>query len=221
MTSTALEVPTSQWDALALLEGAGALTPTSLNLSDPNMPYERYEALLRCFGALERSNRWWIGDAINLGATLYGEEHAQAIEATVGERYNLAERVTGLSHQTLLNVSSVCGRVSRDRRRPELPFSIHAIVASLEPDEQTVWLQKAIDEEMSVSDLREAIRNAKSPAGTAAATTAVSSGGVTIGERLQEVAWLIWRSGQSTSDGSVLIPLDVWSQLGAALGEGE
>lgn len=206
------------------LEKAGAVDEVSLTLTDPDMPYQRWEDLGRFLGGLQRRVNWYIGDWLNFGEGVYGQESSQAVEATTSDRYNEAERVTGLDHGTLMNISSICRRIAKDRRRKELGFWIHAEVAALEPADQIEWLQKAIDNGWNRSDLRQAIKDAKNPpADDNSNGGGGSSGGesMTIGERIEAAARLVWHAAQSTSDGSFLVPGEPMAQLRSALGEGD
>jgi hypothetical protein len=137
-----MSVPSQGLQLLSELEKAGAITETSLTLP-PDIPYDRYEALVTMFGQLHRTSAWLLGDALNYGEKVYGETYAQA---TVW---------TGLAEQTLTNYASVCGRIPRSRRRRELPFSVHAEIASLEPEQQKEWLKKASEKQWTRSILRD------------------------------------------------------------------
>jgi hypothetical protein len=203
------------------LEVAGNADEVSLTLTDPEMKYGVWEALGRFLGSLDRRSRWYIGDWLNFGEAVFGEEAAQGVDDTTKTRYSEAERVTGLDHGTLMNIRSVCGKVAKSRRRKELGFWIHAEVAPLEPDEQTAWLQKAIDEGWTRGDLRDAIRAEKNPAAdddTADDTSGVGEG-LSICERVEEAARRVFHQAQSTTDGSFLVPAEPMASLRAALGE--
>lgn len=127
---------------LAELERNGAVTEVSLRLP-PGLPYDQYEALAAMFGQLHRTSQWLIGDLINYGEKAdYGEKYVQAVE------------LTGLAPQTLANYSSVCSRIPRSRRRSTVNFSIHAEVASKEPDEQKKWLKLAEENGWTRAQLR-------------------------------------------------------------------
>jgi hypothetical protein len=101
-------------------------------------------ALAAMFGQLHRTSAWLIGDLLNYGEKVYGETYAQA------------ETVTGLSRGTLMNYSSVCAHIPRSRRRENVPFSTHAEVAYLEPEEQEKWLEQAAVHGWTKSELRDA-----------------------------------------------------------------
>lgn len=135
---------------LSFLEAAGAsVTPTSLTLSDPDLDWESFENLGRFLGVLKSASSFWVGDLLNAGETLYGEQYAQV------------EAVLGISHQTLLNLQSVCRRVPKTVRRERVTFSAHAEVASLTPNEQRHWLKIAEDGGLSTSELRSEIHASK------------------------------------------------------------
>lgn len=218
MATKALSLP----EALGELEGHLRWDATSLTVTDPDMTFENWQRLGRLLGHFRRGSDWWIGDWLNFGQEVFGEESAQAVEATRAERFSEAERITGLAPQTLLNISSVCNRVARSRRRTELSFSTHAAVAALEPDEQKEWLSRAVQEEWTVADLRAAIHEAMHPTDDGDGSTASGSGldaGLTLGERLEAAARLVFHQGQPQRSGDVLVPGEAWQHLVSALGE--
>lgn len=134
---------TSGIELLAALEASGAITSTSLVLP-PTVTYDQCEALAAMLGQLHRTSAWLIGDLLNHTERVYGETYAQVAEAT------------GLSKGALMNYASVCAHIPRSRRRASLPFSTHAEVAYLEPEEQEQWLKKALENKWTKAELREA-----------------------------------------------------------------
>lgn len=204
------------------LDRAGAITETALMLTDPEMSIDRWMMLGNFLGRIDRASRWWVGDWLNFGEAVYGEAASQGVDSTNSERYSEAERVTGLDHGTLMNIRSVCGRVTKDRRRKELGFWIHAEVAALEPEDQVEWLQRAIDEGWTKSQLRDAIKEAKGQ--TPPPPPAPSEGdppppALSRAERLEAAARAVFNTWQTTSDGSKLVPAESAAQLESALGE--
>ena len=137
-----LVLPSQGLQLLAELESAGAITETSLTLP-PDIPWDRYEALVTMFGQIHRTSAWLLGDALNYGEKVYGETYTQAAVWT------------GLADQTLANYASTCSRVPRSRRRSALSFSVHSEVAWLEPREQEEWLDKVSSNGWTRSVLRE------------------------------------------------------------------
>ena len=80
---------------------------TGIQLSG-DIPYEQWERLMSTVSHMEMAAQWAIGDALNYGASRYGEKYSQAIE------------VTGHSYQALANYSWVARNVPPDVRRPGL-----------------------------------------------------------------------------------------------------
>lgn len=201
------------------LEAAGALDEVSLVITSP-IEYERWESLGTFLGSLDRRTRWYLGDWLIYGEAEYGEEAAQAVDDPK-TRYDVARRVTGLDSGTLQNIRSICEKVPRERRRAELGFWIHAEVAPLEPQEQIDWLQKAIDEGWGRTELRAAIKAEKNPPADEPPDGGGDGSGehLTIAERIEQAARLVYHQGQRTDDGSAIVPAEPWAQLTAALGE--
>ncbi|HEX5608544.1 MAG TPA: hypothetical protein VFX45_00470 [Solirubrobacterales bacterium] len=119
-------------------------------------------------GAMTRCSQWWLGDWIRYGTARWGE------------KYKEASRITGYDVQSLRNIAYVAGSIDVSRRRDDLTWSHHAEVSSLEPGEQSRWLDLAAAEKMSVSDLRielRAVRRAenRSPSRSGAAKKTVGT----------------------------------------------
>lgn len=143
------EVTQREPDGLALLaelEKAGAISTIGLHLAEPDLPYERFEALCRLLGAMHEAVRFAIGDAILLGEKLYGEDAYQALESL------------NISEKGRWEYMRVAARVPRSRRRKDLSWSHHRAVATLSPPEQKEWLKAASEQRMSHHQLREALQ---------------------------------------------------------------
>ena len=91
---------------------------------------------------------WFIGDLLVQGEHRYGETNAAAVDET------------GLGIQTLTNYASVCRRVPRERRNPNLSFTHHALIASLDDHSQQAWLKEAETYDMRTNELRAGIKEA-------------------------------------------------------------
>jgi hypothetical protein len=102
----------------------------------------------RKLGAISRCSQWWIGDWVRYGSARWGE------------RYTLAARITGYDGRTLRNMAWIASSFAPERRRHDLTWSHHACVASLDPAEQTHWLNRCLLERLSVADLRVELRTA-------------------------------------------------------------
>lgn len=132
------------------LEAAGAVvTPISLQLTDPDVPWEEFEHLGAFLGQMNRSCAWWTADLI-----IYGEEYFGHYVAQV-------EQVMGLAPQTISNRVSVAKRIPPNRRRASLPFGVHAEVAYLKPEERDRWLDRAELEGWTRAKLRAEMRAEK------------------------------------------------------------
>jgi hypothetical protein len=130
---------------LGELEQAGvALTETSLDLQAV-VDFKSYERLCEFLGSLGRSYCWWVGDLINWGERLFGEDAVQAIDSL------------GLHPGTCINYAYTCQKIARNRRRPDLSFAHHRVVTALPPDAQTAWLEKAAVSRWTRAQLSEAL----------------------------------------------------------------
>lgn len=198
---------------------AGSISVVGLRLIDPDMAYGDWESLGRTLGTVRRWTSWAIGDWYNFGEALYGHEAAQASDPTHADRIDILTRATGLKPDTLSNYASVCGRIAMGRRRPELDFSVHEPVASLEPEEQTRWLQEAVDNGWTRDQLRTAIRDEKNPPAVADNGQVVyDDDRMTRSERLIEAARLVYHQARVVAH-EARVPIELYHQLGAALGE--
>jgi hypothetical protein len=137
-------------DLLRRVEEAGALTPVSLSLaSRTDLDISTFEAIARFLGRIHDGSKWWVADLLLEAEARFGEAAYQVAEAT------------GRSERTLANWVWVASRVPRSRRREELTFTHHVVVAPLEYPEQRRWLQRAVDEGFSSRELRVAIAAAR------------------------------------------------------------
>jgi N6-adenosine-specific RNA methylase IME4 len=98
---------------------------------------------------MEGCIQFWIGDWLRFG------------EKKWGEMYKEAEEKTGLENKTLRNIKSISDSVDLSRRRDKLSFNHHAAVAALPENKQDKMLDMAEKKEMSVSELRAAVRDEK------------------------------------------------------------
>jgi hypothetical protein len=102
----------------------------------------------RRIAAMGRGSPWWVGDWL-----LYGTERW-------GERYSEAVKITGYDAKSLRNMRYVASRFDLSLRRDNLSWSHHALLAGLEVDERDHWLRRAVDDKLSVDDLRVELRAA-------------------------------------------------------------
>ena len=93
----------------------------------------------------QRASPWWIGDLINSGEDLFGEEFAAVWGNT-------------LSTEMVSRYASVARRVPPQNRRPALSWSAHAAVARLSQPEQRRMLALAEREGWNSDDLHKKVR---------------------------------------------------------------
>ncbi len=129
--------------------GPGASVTPVAWVVDGDLEIGEWVAAGRKFGVMGRCSNWWLGDWIRYGNTKFGERYARAAV------------ITGYDSQSLMNMVWVASRFEFSRRRENLTWSHHEAVAPLEEDEQEKWLGHAIEERLSVADLRLEIRTAR------------------------------------------------------------
>ena len=93
----------------------------------------------------QRASPWWIGDMINAGEDLYGEDFAEVCGGT-------------LSTEMVSRYASVARRVPAKNRRPNLSWSAHAAVARLPHDQQRKVLAEAERQGWNSEDLRKKVQ---------------------------------------------------------------
>jgi hypothetical protein len=98
-------------------------------------------------GVMNRCSPWWLGDWIRYG------------NAKFGEKYSRAAKITGYDAQTLMNMVYVASRFEISRRRENLSWSHHEVVAALRRDQQEYWLDRATAECLTRADLRLEMRS--------------------------------------------------------------
>lgn len=120
--------------------------------------FEAWQSCGEWLRGVERRVQFWIGDWVNYGRERWGERSEQGI-ATEAEA--LASEATGWKPETVEQYARVARQVAPERRVADLPFSHHREVADLPPAEQTTWLARAQDENLSTDRLRAKLREAK------------------------------------------------------------
>lgn len=107
-----------------LLTAVGLRIPAELSFED-------WEQAGRRLSGIVDSSTWCLGDWLVHGKLHYSDRYKKAVTAA------------GLQYQTLRNYAWVSHRFDLSRRRPNLTFQHHAEVASLQPPEQDLWLDRA------------------------------------------------------------------------------
>jgi hypothetical protein len=139
---------TSSQQAL-MLPTTCAFTRTSLRITEATTEAE-WKAIGVTLATMRGAVQFWIGDWLRFG------ENKNYVGS---DKYDQAEELTGFKRGTLKVYASVAKNISPLMRINELPFQHHQLVASLAPKEQEGWLEKAVDEKMTVKALRAAISN--------------------------------------------------------------
>lgn len=91
---------------------------------------------------------WWLGDWWNFGDRKYGELAAQALNMDI-------------PYNTFSKASYVASKVPIELRNPELSWTHHSEVASLDAGLQKEYLDKAVEQNLSVKALRSIIKKQK------------------------------------------------------------
>jgi hypothetical protein len=125
---------------------------------NPSTPKESWlTAVAELTGMYESSYKvhcramFMLGDALNFGEGVYGEEFSQAIEDT---RVHM-----GVSAKTIMNVAAICKKIPASIRRVDtVPLAIHDAVARLEPKEQSELLATAEEKKWTLKDAKEEIK---------------------------------------------------------------
>lgn len=129
---------------------AAARTPTSGTpvawIPDRDLDLAEWSRAGQRLGVMNRCSPWWLGDWIRYGNSKFGE------------KYSRASAITGYDRQTLMNMVHVASRFEFSRRRENLSWSHHEVVAGLPPAEQDQWLDRATAERWTRADLRLELR---------------------------------------------------------------
>jgi hypothetical protein len=149
ITTSPQDVPVGVRRSPSSVTGKRILGISTTGWAPPNGDMAQSEWLIagHRLGDISRCNQWWLGDWVRYGMARWGH------------RYTEAARVTGYDPRSLANMASVASSFPLSRRRDNLTWSHHAAVAALEIGEQDRWLDFAISERLSVSDLRTEIRS--------------------------------------------------------------
>jgi len=100
---------------------------------------------------VEGSVQFWIGDWAR-----FGDKKGFTGKYTDSRVYDELEEITGMERNTIQQYKSIAEKTSCTRVQ-DLDYSHHREVANLSNEKQTEFLQKALDEKLSVRDLRREI----------------------------------------------------------------
>lgn len=125
----------------------GTVTPQGLRF-DRNLPYKQWAPAGLHLKRLDSWVRFAIGDWMNHGEAIYGEEYAQGVSDA------------GVSPQVAIKLKGVSGAVpEKIRRLDKLSFGHHELVApaKYELKEKVMWLERAIENDWGVRTMSEAM----------------------------------------------------------------
>jgi hypothetical protein len=207
VTGTDIAIPSSvRESALVFHDGAAALAlvhelgvglrADGLQLRDGfDAPdYETWENVGRAIRLVDEAWQWWIGDWINWGERLFGDDAAAAVGGDRRDRYQAAQTITSREPQTLINIASTCRLVARGRRRtPPLSFSHH----------DAVKLRQSIREDKRVRE---------------GGSSLPPDDGLSLRDRLQRAADLLIDSAQPLPEGGYEVTDEAMARLREAAG---
>lgn len=132
--------------------GAFVWKPTGLAI-DGEITRADWEQVGKLLKQLDSSLQWLIGDLI-----VCGESRAWGDQKAIAEAF-------GFEYSTIRVYATVCRKIDLLIRINTLDFAHHQLVASMSPEEQSHWLQRAAEgddgKRWSVARLRDEIENAE------------------------------------------------------------
>jgi hypothetical protein len=116
-------------------------------LFDEGTTWEEWEKLWNNVQQIHRSVLWFCGDALKFADRKWPDKWPQAVDGYATETMNVAKWVAE--------------RIELERRRPNVSYTIHRTVASLEPADQDKLLDRAEREKWRTGDAALAVKAVK------------------------------------------------------------
>jgi N6-adenosine-specific RNA methylase IME4 len=132
---------------LAKIESFCELNKTNLTFKR-DVSKDEWMSVFQALKQVEGCVQFWIGDCLAYRQQKWG-------------MYDDVAEETGTEIETLRRYKQVSERIESGTRVPDLSWTHHREVASLPPDKQELFLNKAVEENLSVRALREEIRRDK------------------------------------------------------------
>lgn len=129
---------------LARIEGLCELSTTNLTFKR-DVSKEEWMDVFKALKQVEGCVQFWIGDCLAYRQQKWG-------------MYDDIAEETGYDKQALRDYKRVSESVESALRNAHLGYSHHREVASLPPEKQELFLNMAVEDKLSVRDLREQIR---------------------------------------------------------------
>jgi N6-adenosine-specific RNA methylase IME4 len=132
---------------LAKIESFCELSKTNLSFKR-DVSKDEWMDVFKALKQVEGCVQFWIGDCLAYRQHKWGEMYD-----------DIAEEL-GYETKALRNIKYVADNIDLSLRKDNLSFSHHTEVASLTPEKQELFLNKAVEENLSVRELRSEIRKA-------------------------------------------------------------
>ena len=132
---------------LARIEGFCELSTTNLTFKR-DVSKEEWMDVFKALKQVEGCVQFWIGDCLAYRQQKWG-------------MYDDIAEETGMAKQTLKDTKWVSENVESSLRKDNLSFNHHKEVASLPPEKQELFLNRAVENKLSVRDLRNEIKKEK------------------------------------------------------------
>jgi len=128
------------------------VTPVGLEI-DESLSEEQLSVVFACLHRVTNATNWMWGDALAFAGRKWGNRHTDS-------KYDEANQITGVAIPTLKAAKFTAEHIPAARRRPKLTFTHHLEIAFAydDPAIQDNWLDRAIKEKLSASQLRREIR---------------------------------------------------------------
>jgi hypothetical protein len=117
-----------------------------------NLDYDTYQKILDNLLAMNLGGGWWLGDLLN------------QFEADYGARYTAAlpdRRENASLYQMCADAKWLASKFTFSFRNEKLSLTHHRALVTLDLDERTLWLDRAVKNGWSVRGLREALQIAR------------------------------------------------------------
>jgi N6-adenosine-specific RNA methylase IME4 len=131
-------------EQLATLDSYCELNKTSL-VFKRDVTQDEWKHVFNSLKLIEGCVQFWIGDCLKYREQKWG-------------MYDDVAEEIGISKESLRHYKDVAEKIESGNRLPELTYTHHLQVASLPPEKQELFLKKAVDENLTVRELRQEIR---------------------------------------------------------------
>ena len=123
---------------------------------DETITLDEWKSLGQSLRQVEGSVQFWIGDWAR-----FGEKQGFTGKYVSPKVYDELEEITGYSRSALKDFRSVATRIDSSCRQDDVSFEHHRFVAQLPPEQQKEFLQKVSEENLTVKELREEVKQFK------------------------------------------------------------